>query len=71
MPVTKLNQPFGFEPLLGESEELITFESSDFYYRRSTPKDANVWRVGIYAFAIGAVPPLRFEGEQAAKHTRT
>jgi hypothetical protein len=48
-----------------EGEELITFEPSDFYYRRSTPKDANVWHVGIYAFPVGAVPPLRFEGDQA------
>ena len=49
----------------GKGDELIIFEPSDFYYRRSTPKNANTWHLGIYAFPVGAVPPLRFEGDQA------
>lgn len=48
-----------------EDERLITFEPNDVYYRNSTPKDANTWHLAIHAFAIGAVPPLQFEGEQA------
>jgi hypothetical protein len=48
-----------------EGEELIIFEPSEFYYRMSTPKDANVWHLSIYAFPVDAVPPVRFEGGQA------
>lgn len=47
-----------------ESDKLIVFEPSDFYYRNSTPEDANSWQVCVYAFAVGAVPPLRFEGKR-------
>jgi len=48
-----------------EVEGLVVFEPDDFYYRNSTPGDANTWSLCVYAFAIGAVPPLQFEGEQA------
>jgi len=47
-----------------ENEDLITFEPEDFYYRRSTPVDANAWSLAIYAFAVETVPPLRFQGTQ-------
>jgi hypothetical protein len=47
-----------------ETEDLITFEPDEFYYRRSTPVDANGWHLAIYAFAVGTVPPLRFQGKQ-------
>jgi len=49
----------------GEGERTITFEPNDVYYRNSTPKDANTWHLSVHAFAIGAVPPLQFDGEQA------
>lgn len=48
-----------------EDEQLIIFEPSEFYYRNSTPEDANAWHLRIFAFAVGTVPPLRFEGNQA------
>lgn len=46
-------------------EELIIFEPSDVYYRRSSTSDANTWHLAIYAFPIGAIPPLQYEGEQS------
>jgi hypothetical protein len=48
-----------------EDEELIVFGPGEFYYRRCTPNDANAWHLAIFTFAVGAIPPLRFEGEQA------
>lgn len=48
-----------------EEEKLLLFEPCDFYYRNSTPKDANTWHVAIYAFAVGQAPPVQFEGDQA------
>ena len=47
-----------------EEEDLIVFEPSDVYYRNSTPLTANSWALGIYAFPIGTVPPLQFEGDK-------
>ncbi|MGP0086704.1 MAG: hypothetical protein ACLP0B_24255 [Steroidobacteraceae bacterium] len=47
-----------------DSEAVISFEPDEAYYRRSTPRDANVWHLAIYAFPVGCVPPLRFEGDQ-------
>ena len=47
-----------------KTENLIVFEPSDFYYRRSTPEEANCWHLAIYAFAVGVVPPLRFDAKQ-------
>jgi hypothetical protein len=48
-----------------ESEELITFEPEDWYYRKSSPSEANSWQLAIYAFATRHVPPVRFRGGQA------
>lgn len=48
-----------------EEEDLVIFEPSDFYYRGSTPQDANTWHLAIYAFGVGQLPPVRFEGKQA------
>jgi len=47
-----------------EDDEMIVFEPDDWYYRRSTPGDANCWHLAIYAFAAGCVPPVRFKGTQ-------
>jgi hypothetical protein len=48
-----------------EDEGLVIFGPSDFYYRNSTPNNANTWHLAIYAFGIGQIPPVQFEGEQA------
>jgi hypothetical protein len=51
--------------MVGDREQPIVFEPGDSYYRNCTPNQANSWHLAIHAFAVGAVPPLRFEGEQA------
>ena len=43
---------------------LMIFEPNDVYYRNSTPSNANLWSLCIYAFPIGGIPPIQFEGEQ-------
>jgi hypothetical protein len=48
-----------------DDEQLLIFEPHDFYYRNCTPNSANTWHLAIYVFAVGAIPPLRFQGEQA------
>jgi hypothetical protein len=48
-----------------ENESLVTFEPKDVYYRDCLPKDANTWHLAIHAFAVRAIPPLQFEGDQA------
>jgi hypothetical protein len=53
-----------FEPA-DQSEELITFEPEDWYYRKSSPNEANSWQLAIYAFATRHVPPVKFRGGQA------
>lgn len=45
--------------------DLITFDSTEWYYRRSTPETANLWHLAIYAFAPDNVPPLRFKGKDS------
>jgi hypothetical protein len=47
-----------------QNEELIIFEPNDFYYRNSTPTEANSWHLAIYAFPVAGIPPVWFEGEQ-------
>ncbi|MGH8335526.1 MAG: hypothetical protein ACRETL_01575 [Gammaproteobacteria bacterium] len=47
-----------------EAEEAIIFEPGDFYYRRSTPNNANVWHLSVYAFPVNAVPPVRCKDDQ-------
>lgn len=46
-------------------EKLITFEPTDFYYRKWKPDETNMWHLGIYVFPVDSVPPVRFEGDQA------
>jgi hypothetical protein len=48
-----------FEGVSGRDDPLI-FEPSDFYYRGTTPEEANAWVLSIYAFPIGVTPPVRF-----------
>ena len=48
-----------------ERERLIVFEPKDFYYRKSRPDEANTWNLHIYVFPVDAVPPVRFDGDQA------
>jgi hypothetical protein len=48
-----------FEAVTGRDDPLI-FEPSDFYYRGTTPEEANAWILSIYAFPIGVTPPVRF-----------
>jgi hypothetical protein len=57
---------FGIEEFetAGEDEELVIFEPNDWYYRNSTPQDANTWHLAVYAFPVGGVPPLQFDGAQ-------
>jgi hypothetical protein len=47
-----------------DEQDLMIFEPDDVYYRNSTPQTANSWTLCIYAFPIGGVPPLQFEGDQ-------
>jgi hypothetical protein len=48
-----------------QKEKLIVFESSDFYYRLWRPDKTNLWHLGIYVFPVDAVPPVRYDGDQA------
>jgi hypothetical protein len=48
-----------FELVTGRDDPLI-FEPSDFFYRGTTPEEANAWILSIYAFPIGVTPPVRF-----------
>ena len=48
-----------------QTEKLIVFEPSDFYYRLWRPEETNLWQLGIYVFPVGAVPPVRYDGDQA------
>jgi hypothetical protein len=47
-----------------DEQDLIVFEPEDVYYRNSNSQTANSWALCIYAFPIGVVPPLQFEGDQ-------
>ncbi|MDR3715887.1 MAG: hypothetical protein P4L51_24000 [Puia sp.] len=53
-----------FETVTVRDNPLI-FEPSDFYYRGTTPEEANAWVLSIYAFPIGVTPPVRFENGNA------
>lgn len=48
-----------------ERDYPLIFEPSDFYYRGSTPEDANTWILSIFAFPIAVTPPVRFKGGNA------
>jgi hypothetical protein len=48
-----------------QKEKLIVFEPSDFYYRLWRPDETNFWHLGIYVFPVDAVPPMRYDGDQA------
>jgi hypothetical protein len=48
-----------------QKEKLIVFEPSDFYYRLWRPDETNLWQLGIYVFPVNAVPPVRYDGDQA------
>lgn len=50
----------GFETA-GERDHPLIFEPSDFYYRGTTPEEADTWILSIYAFPIGVTPPVRFK----------
>ncbi|MGH9643980.1 MAG: hypothetical protein ACRD3Q_16350 [Terriglobales bacterium] len=51
--------------LADQKEKLIIFEPTDFYYRLWRPEETNLWHLGIYVFPVDAVPPVRFDGDQA------
>lgn len=44
-----------------ERDDPLIFEPSDFYYRGTTPEEANAWVLSIYAFPIAVTPPVRFK----------
>jgi hypothetical protein len=48
---------------VGERDDPLVFEPSDFYYRGTTPEEANAWVLGIYVFPIAVTPPVRFKNE--------
>jgi hypothetical protein len=50
----------GFETA-GERDHPLIFEPSDFYYRGTTPEEADAWILSIYAFPIEVTPPVRFK----------
>jgi hypothetical protein len=52
-----------FEAVTGRDDPLI-FEPSDFYYRGTTPEEANAWILSIYAFPIGVTPPRPLQQRQ-------
>ena len=47
-----------------ETDNLLIFDPSDFYYRNCEPEEANLWTLSIYAFGSkSGIPPLKRESK--------
>lgn len=44
-----------------DTDQLVTFEKEDIYYRGCEPAEADAWILQFYALPIRAIPPMRYK----------